>query len=106
MWAFHYHNGPFLNGSPSNEFQRERFADCVPDQKRLYVLKPSDRLAAERHQNVSDDNSSLVCGAVRMHLQNNRRGLLVPLQRLKKGIWQTHRLQTDSEISARNSTLF
>src|ERR1700733_9458667 len=83
MWAFHYHDGPFLDGSPSNEFQRERLADCV-----------------------SDDNPSLVRGAVRMHLQNNRRGLLIPLQHLTEDIRQAHRLQTDSEISARNSALF
>jgi hypothetical protein len=106
MWAFRYLDGPFLNAAPSNEFQRERFADCVSRQKRLYILKSSDRFPPERHQNVPDDYSSLVCGAVRMYFQNNRRGLFVLLQRLTKGIRQAHRLQTDSEISARNAPLF
>jgi hypothetical protein len=79
MWAFRYYDVPVLNGAPSNEFQRESFADRVPGQKRLYILKSSDRLPAERNQNVPDDNSSLVCGPVRMHVKYNRGGLLVPL---------------------------
>jgi hypothetical protein len=106
MWAFGYHDVPVLNRAASNEFQRKRFADRVSCQKRLNILKTSDRLAAERHQNVPDDNSSLVCGAVRIHIQYNRGGLFVPVQRLPQGIRQAHWLQTDSEISARNSALF
>src|SRR4029077_5087460 len=73
MWAFRCHDVPFLKGAASNEFQRQRFADRVSGENRLYILKSSDRLAPKRHQNVPDNNSSLVCGAARMHFQNNCR---------------------------------
>src|SRR6202521_6191552 len=99
--AFRYHNAPLLNRASTNKFEREYFADLGSGKMRLDVFQPSNRVARKRDQDVANDDASLVRGAVRVDVHNNRGGLFIPLQSFTKRIRQAHRLQADAKIPAR-----
>jgi len=54
-----------LNCPTADELQCERLADSSAMQLRMDVLKPQNRAAAKRNENVADYDSSLVCWTFR-----------------------------------------
>src|ERR1700687_1826086 len=84
--AFCHHQARFLHSAAANEFQSQRFADRAAVELRVDVFQPRYRMAAERDEDIANDDSRLMCGAFRFHLQDNGRGLFAMLQRLTKGL--------------------
>src|SRR5215470_15545777 len=54
-----------LNCPTADELQCERLADSSAVQLRMDVLKPRNRAAAKGDEDVTDDDSSLVCWTFR-----------------------------------------
>src|SRR5215472_14846264 len=100
--AFANNNAGFLKRAAANEFQGQRFADGFRAKLPVNIFEPRDRVARERHKNVAYDNPSFMRWPFRFDFENDGRGLVVALQRFSQRIGQTHRLQTDAKVTARN----
>src|SRR4030095_8210197 len=96
----------FLYRAATNKFHRHGLADCFAMKLRLNILELRDLAAAERNQDVPDDDSRLVRWPARLNIQNNRRGLLVSLERLTKRLGQPNWLYADAQITTGNPTFF
>ncbi len=69
----------------------------------MHVLKASNRLAGERHNDVADDQAGFVGRAFGFHLENDGRSSLFAVQGLAQGFGQAHGLEADAEVSARDA---
>src|SRR5947207_8655483 len=103
MRAFANDNVGFLKSPAANEFEWQGFPNGFGAKLPVNVFKTSDGIAGESHKNVANDDASLVCGTLRFDLEDDRRSFVIPLKRSPKRIRQTHRLQTDTKIAARDA---
>src|SRR5262245_50527923 len=94
----------FLERAAANKFEWQGFADGFGAKLAVNVLEPSDRMAGERDKNVANDNAGLVRRTLGFNFEDDGRGVVVALQRFPKRIRQTHRLQADAKVAARNAT--
>src|SRR5437016_5827792 len=89
----------------AHDFCGKCFADVFDGQVRLHVLGMGDRLPFERNQDVADHDSCFVRGALRLYFEYDGCRFLCALKGLAQRLRQTHRLQPDPEIAARDAAL-
>src|SRR5205823_6304927 len=93
----------FLEGPAAHEFNGERFADGFRAELPVNIFEARDRMTGESHKNIADDDAGFVCGAFRLDLEHDGRGPVVAFECFSKRVRQTHGLQTDAEVAARNA---
>src|SRR5205823_8938760 len=70
----------FLEGPAAHEFNGERFADGFRAELPVNIFEARDRMTGESHKNIADDDAGFVCGAFRLDLEHDGRGLVVAFE--------------------------
>jgi len=99
-------NGHILDGASSDNPGTKGLPDVFGLQVRLNIFWTGDWQPGQRHQNVADDDSCLMRWPIGLDFENDGRRLLLVLQRLPQLLRKPHRLQSHTEIPARDAAFF
>src|ERR1700680_974139 len=97
-----HRDADFLDGAPAHDLCRQCFANVFRLQMGLHVFEARDALAGQRNENIADHYSRFVCRTSGFDFENDCPSFFLALQRIAKRFGQTHRLQANAEIAARN----
>ncbi len=101
--AFADDDAGFLERAAANKFDGKQLADRFGGKLRVNIFKPSDSVASKSDENIADDDAGFVRRTFGFDVENNGGGPLRPLERMTKGIGQSHGLKADAQVAARNA---
>ena len=90
---------------PRMNFRSSGLADCGAVQLRVNIFQPRDLLPGESDHDVADDDARFVGRPFGFDFQDDCGSFFFALQLMAKRVRQTHRLQADAEIAARDAAL-
>src|SRR5712664_1389633 len=105
VFAFAHDDVQVLSCTAAHDFGGECFADVFAIQMRLHVLEIRDGFPFERNQDVANQDSCFVCGALRLYFEDDGGCFLRALKGLAQRLRQTHGLQPDTEIAPGDAAL-
>src|SRR4029077_186564 len=102
--AFANNNGYFAGRAAAKESRAHVFADVLACEMRLHIFKTQHGLAIQAHKNVADHDSCFVRWAGRFDFQHHDRAIRLAIQRLHEILREANRLQTNTEVAARDAS--
>src|SRR5258708_12353481 len=98
-------NGDLLRLAAAHDLRRSALAELVAAELRPQRLRVGDRLAAQRQQQVADEQPSLLGGAARLNGRDQERRLLGAAGLLRQRRRQRHLLRPNAQLPPLHFTI-